>query len=859
MHHKLVCTCRALSVSAALFAALAAPGAAFASPTFTDVNSDGWYVGEVAWVADEGIMGGYGDGTFGVGRGLTRAEFAQLLASWAAAPEKGEQEDTTGLADLIEGGQWYTGAANWAVEDKVIMGVDRPDGTVAFEPDTPATREMVVTILWRMATQLDVDTSNDGTALAVMPDADEVSEWAQEAMAWAVDRGIITGVVRDDGSWVEPGRTVLREEIAKIVHVADEVTGGVFEGFAADDLAPVKATIKGTVSLEGRDLAAGDFSFELRDEDGNAVTMVKSDAEGTFEFNVEIGRTGVFRYSIATVPGDLDGITYDEKVWQVEVISTSEDGALNAEVVYPEGEPKFEMSYESPADVPAPGPDPVPDPEPTPDPDPDPDPDPEPEPDPDPDNPVTEDGITFEVVEEGDEDAEYGAGAYVTTVEAEDGAVSIPAELNGTPVVSISLTDQASITSVDVSASGDTLKNLEVTSGGLAELNLSGCTELEQLDCSGNVLVGLDASDCISLDAIDCSNNYLQSITLPGQTATTSVSLLAQTGAKLKELDCSHNQIAALDLSGLDSLVKVDCSYNRIEDLSNIQEWAAVEGHETTFEPQFWNSGEIIGLRYELQYCDGGYIEAHVTGFDAPGGEDSVATLAVPGTIEGCPVVSIHLSLGFDCVEDGLLDLTGCDRLRDLYVDYDRPMRLDASGCTALVSVVTWGWYATSLDFSGCSSLTELRSNLVLESIDLSGCRALESLDLTFRNPSEGDAPVGGDQIAAALEDKPALRTLELVYGELGDLPLPELPSLTTLSFISGVTSVDLSGCPELEELDCDNNLLESLDVSGCPALHRIDCSYNRIADLSSLREWAAADPARALVCEPQLAGEGEI
>ena len=171
-------------------------------------------------MVDEGIMGGYGDGSFGVGKSLTRAEFAQLLASWAEASEKGELQDTTGLPDLTEGGQWYTGAANWAVEDRVIMGVDHPDGSVTFDPDVPATREMVVTILWRMASQLGVDTSNDGAALAAMPDSDEVSEWSREAMAWAVDRGIITGVVRDDGSWIEPGRTVLREEIAKIVHVA---------------------------------------------------------------------------------------------------------------------------------------------------------------------------------------------------------------------------------------------------------------------------------------------------------------------------------------------------------------------------------------------------------------------------------------------------------------------------------------------------------------------------------------------------------------------------------------------------------------------------------------------------------------
>ena len=138
------------------------------------------------------------------------------------------------------------------------------------------------------------------------------------------------------------------------------MTGGVFEGFAADDLVPAKAAISGAVSLSGRDLVAEEFSFELRDVEGNVVATAKNDAKGTIEFSVDIDRTGVFQYTIAAVSGDLDGVTYDEKEWPVQVVSSSEDGVLSATVIYPDGEPTFEMTYEDSPDVPEPSPDPDP-------------------------------------------------------------------------------------------------------------------------------------------------------------------------------------------------------------------------------------------------------------------------------------------------------------------------------------------------------------------------------------------------------------------------------------------------------------------------------------------------------------------
>ena len=46
------------------------------------------------------------------------------------------------------------------------------------------------------------------------------------------------------------------------------------------------------------------------------------------------------------------------------------------------------------------------------------------------------------------------------------------------------------------------------------------------------------------------------------------------------QLDVSGNLLTALDISGLDVLVRLNCEGNPIADLVQLQAWAAQEGHE---------------------------------------------------------------------------------------------------------------------------------------------------------------------------------------------------------------------------------------------------------------------------------------
>ena len=74
--------------------------------------------------------------------------------------------------------------------------------------------------------------------------------------------------------------------------------------------------------LEGKDLEAGKYSFELKKEDGSVVETVKNAADGTVTFSpisYDESQVGTHKYTISEVAGSEAGITYDKTVQEVEV------------------------------------------------------------------------------------------------------------------------------------------------------------------------------------------------------------------------------------------------------------------------------------------------------------------------------------------------------------------------------------------------------------------------------------------------------------------------------------------------------------------------------------------------------------
>ena len=101
------------------------------------------------------------------------------------------------------------------------------------------------------------------------------------------------------------------------------------------------ATIAGTKALTGRDLAKGEFSFDLKDADGNVVQTVQNGADGTFGFApLQLDKVGTYVYTVSERAGaTANGVTYDTTVFTatVTVTENAETHALEAQVAYSTG------------------------------------------------------------------------------------------------------------------------------------------------------------------------------------------------------------------------------------------------------------------------------------------------------------------------------------------------------------------------------------------------------------------------------------------------------------------------------------------------------------------------------------------
>ncbi len=191
--------------------------------TFPDVDygPDSWYAEGVTFCSDKGLITGYDSGLFGVGVPLTRAQMVTIL--WrnadpqAAAAYKNVQattENTTGMFD-VSSYHWYTGAANWAVENNVINGF----GGIEFRPDDYVTMQQFVTILANYCASSDRDAA-DLSYLFYFVDGWQTDTWAQYSIAWATEVDLVHGYDRGDYRELCPKETISRQRAATILKSA---------------------------------------------------------------------------------------------------------------------------------------------------------------------------------------------------------------------------------------------------------------------------------------------------------------------------------------------------------------------------------------------------------------------------------------------------------------------------------------------------------------------------------------------------------------------------------------------------------------------------------------------------------------
>lgn len=149
---------------------------------FADVSGH-WAQDAIAFVVERGLFNGTSETKFSPDAPMTRAMLVTVLHRLAGSPTV---TGGTAFPD-VPAGQWYTDAVAWASGRGIVNGT----GT-GFAPNGNITREQLAAMLCRYLQSTGGDVSTRGT-LSGYPDAGKVSDWASDAMRWAVGGGIITG------------------------------------------------------------------------------------------------------------------------------------------------------------------------------------------------------------------------------------------------------------------------------------------------------------------------------------------------------------------------------------------------------------------------------------------------------------------------------------------------------------------------------------------------------------------------------------------------------------------------------------------------------------------------------------------
>ena len=385
----------------------------------------------------------------------------------------------------------------------------------------------------------------------------------------------------------------------------------------------------------------------------------------------------------------------------------------------------------------------------------------------------------------------------------------------------------SNLTSLNVSGCTN-LEDLICYSTGITSLSLSNLSKLKKLSCYSTKLTSLtvtgksnltelNCSNCTSLTSIQCYNNALTTLNVTGNTA-------------LKSLSCYENANLATitGLANCTALTYLDCEDCKITDLSavnsmtNLEKLYARNNKLTSFT--LTNKPNLTYVRLNGNTS---MTTATITG------NGKLATLY----ISGCSSLN-----RVDCQNNALttLDVTGNTALKELrcysYSNSFTSLNLNSNtaltlldcapntnltslnvdNCTNLETLVCYSTGITSLNLGNLSKLKYLRCyDTKLTSLSVFGKSQLTQV-LAFNNPNLTTASISNN-------------------SALAELNITSCPALTTLNCYSNsnLASLNLSGNTALTTLKCYSNKLSSLDVSALTNLTRLECYSNQLTTLN--------------------------
>lgn len=228
-------------------------------------------------------------------------------------PAKVDTKASFGLTKVLEGREWTK-------EDKFEFGLTSENGAPMPKSTTAVVHKA------------DLDQGKaaiDFGTIEYTEPGTYVYKVSEKHAGTTIDGIAYSGNVAEITVTVTPDKKGELSAAVKVAWSEPEVTE--FKNVYAAD--PVESSVTDQItvakSLTGRDLKAGEFSFELREgvgEDAKVIETVKNDANGNVTFKaIKYTKIGQHTYTLREVKGDAAGITYDETVYTI-VTTISDDG-----------------------------------------------------------------------------------------------------------------------------------------------------------------------------------------------------------------------------------------------------------------------------------------------------------------------------------------------------------------------------------------------------------------------------------------------------------------------------------------------------------------------------------------------------
>lgn len=171
---------------------------------FSDVPADAWYLDAVNYVTQQGLFTGVTSTTFEPETTMSRAMLVTVLHRIALLPQTAAVNP---FRDVVEN-EWYTNGVIWASQAGIVNGTS----DTTFEPNSGVTREQIAVLLYRFSAYYGYDVSARAS-LTGFSDSQQVSEFAQEELSWAVAEGLMVG---SDGR-LNPTGSASRAEVATLL------------------------------------------------------------------------------------------------------------------------------------------------------------------------------------------------------------------------------------------------------------------------------------------------------------------------------------------------------------------------------------------------------------------------------------------------------------------------------------------------------------------------------------------------------------------------------------------------------------------------------------------------------------------